>query len=55
VPPHDPDALAAAVRRFFSDEELRRRLRAAAADSVSAYSPERLFGEIERLLTEAAH
>jgi glycosyltransferase involved in cell wall biosynthesis len=54
VPPRDPDALAAAVRRFFSDEELRRRLRAAAAGSVSAYSPDRLFGEIERLLTEAA-
>ena len=35
VPPGDPDALAAAIRRFFADGALRERLRAAAPGSVA--------------------
>ena len=54
VPPRDPDALAAAVRRFFTDEQLRERMRAAAAGSVDAYSPERVFGRLETILLSAA-
>jgi glycosyltransferase involved in cell wall biosynthesis len=50
VPPGDPDAFAAAVRRFFSDAELRERMRAAAAESVDAYSPERVFERLESIL-----
>jgi len=50
VPPRDPEALAAAVRRFFSDEELRARMRAAAAESVDAYSPDRVFESLESIL-----
>jgi glycosyltransferase involved in cell wall biosynthesis len=54
VPPGDPAALAAAVTRYFADTGLRERLRAAAVSSVEAYRPERLFGELERALEEAA-
>jgi glycosyltransferase involved in cell wall biosynthesis len=54
VPPRDPDALADAMRRFFADAQLRERLRGAAAGSITAYTPQRVFGEIERLLSEAA-
>jgi glycosyltransferase involved in cell wall biosynthesis len=50
VPPGDPDAFAAAVRRFFSDQGLRERMRAAAAESVDAYSPERVFERLESIL-----
>ena len=54
VPPGDPDALAEAIRRFFADEELRARLRAAARGSVDEYAPEQVYGRIEQLLEEAA-
>ncbi|MGE5273393.1 MAG: glycosyltransferase family 4 protein [Verrucomicrobiota bacterium] len=54
VPPHDPEALAGAVRRFFADEALRDRLRAAAPVSVDDYAPERVYTLIEQLLEEAA-
>jgi glycosyltransferase involved in cell wall biosynthesis len=54
VPPRDPAALAGAVRRFFADSELRARLRRAAAPSVNEYSPERVFGRLERVLIDAA-
>ena len=46
----DTDALTEAVRRYFADDELRGRLRAAAAPSVAAYAPERVFGELEQTL-----
>ena len=46
----DTDALTEAVRRYFADDELRARLRAAAAPSVAAYAPERVFGELEQTL-----
>ena len=54
VPPGDPAALAAAIRRFFAEPELRERLRAAAAPSVERFSPERVYGELEQILEEAA-
>jgi glycosyltransferase involved in cell wall biosynthesis len=50
VPVGDAVALAAAIRRFFDDEELRGRLRGAAAASVAAYAPERVFAELEQTL-----
>jgi glycosyltransferase involved in cell wall biosynthesis len=54
VPPGDPAALAAAIRRFFSDPELRGRLRAAAAPSVERFAPEHVYGELEQILEAAA-
>jgi glycosyltransferase involved in cell wall biosynthesis len=50
VPAGDTEALGEAVRRYFGDEALRERLRAAAAGSVAAYAPERIFGELESTL-----
>jgi glycosyltransferase involved in cell wall biosynthesis len=54
VPSGDPTALAGAIRRFFADEELRRRLTEAAEPSVADYAPERLLGRIEAELEKAA-
>jgi glycosyltransferase involved in cell wall biosynthesis len=54
APPQDPVALAAAIRRFFEDEGLRERLRAAAAGSVARYRPPRIYEQLESLLLEAA-
>jgi len=54
VPAGDPAALAAAIRRYFGDAELRQRLRAAAAPSVEDYRPEKLLAQIEARLVEAA-
>jgi len=54
VAPGDTVALADAVRRYFDDDELRGRLRAAAASSVAMYAPERVFGELEATLLEIA-
>ena len=54
VPAGDTGALADAVRRFFADDALRERLRAAAAQSVAAYAPERVFGELESTLRRVA-
>ncbi len=50
VPPGDTTGLTAAVRRYFDDAALRERLRGAAAASVGAYSPDRVFGELEATL-----
>jgi glycosyltransferase involved in cell wall biosynthesis len=55
VPPGDTPALAAAVRRYFTDAELRTRLREAAVGSVAEFAPERIFGELEAILLRAAH
>jgi glycosyltransferase involved in cell wall biosynthesis len=52
VPAGDTGALGEAVRRYFTDDELRERLRAAAAASVLAYAPERVFGQLEQKLLE---
>jgi glycosyltransferase involved in cell wall biosynthesis len=54
VEPGDVDALTAAIERFFADEVLAARLRANAAASVAAYSPEHLYGRLEEILLEAA-
>jgi glycosyltransferase involved in cell wall biosynthesis len=54
VPAGDTAALTSAVRRYFSDDALRERLRAAAAASVAAYAPERVFGELEATLRRVA-
>jgi glycosyltransferase involved in cell wall biosynthesis len=54
VPAGDTAALADAVRRYFSDDALRGRLRAAAAQSVAAYAQERVFGELESTLRRVA-
>jgi D-inositol-3-phosphate glycosyltransferase len=50
VAPGDAEALAVAVRRYFTDDELQTRLRKAAASSVEAYAPARVFGELETTL-----
>ena len=54
VPAGDGDGLAAAIRRYFSDDELRARLRANAAESVAAYAPERVFARLEETLRAVA-
>ncbi len=54
VPIGDSDALANAIRRFFGDAALRARLRAAAAQSVEAYAPERVFAQLEQTLVSVA-
>ncbi|HZR91631.1 MAG TPA: glycosyltransferase family 4 protein [Gaiellaceae bacterium] len=54
VAPGDPEALATAVRRFLADEELRKRLAAAAASSAERFSAERVYGELEAILLRAA-
>ena len=53
VPAGDTLQLASAVQRYFADDALRERLRAAAAPSVAAYAPERVFGELESALRRA--
>jgi glycosyltransferase involved in cell wall biosynthesis len=54
VPVGDESAFAAALARIAGDPELRGRLAAAAAPSVERFAPERVDGELERLLAEAA-
>ncbi|HZR95025.1 MAG TPA: glycosyltransferase family 4 protein [Gaiellaceae bacterium] len=54
VPLGDADALADAIRRYFADDALHARLRAAAAPSVAAYAPDRVFERLESTLVEAA-
>jgi glycosyltransferase involved in cell wall biosynthesis len=54
VPPDDPEALAAAIRRFFVDGELRARLRAEAPGSVTRFAPEPVYARLEAMLQEAA-
>ena len=54
VPAGDEPALAEAVRRYFGDAALREQLRGAAAASVAAYAPERVFGELEAMLRRVA-
>ena len=54
VPPGDVDALAAAIRRLFGEQGLLERLRAAAAQSVSDYAPDRVYGALVDVLASAA-
>jgi glycosyltransferase involved in cell wall biosynthesis len=50
----DPAALAGAIRRFADDEELRQRLRAAAAPSVESFSADAVFADLEATLQRVA-
>lgn len=50
----DVEALAGAIRRFFTDAELASRLRANAVESIADYAPERVYGRLEEILIEAA-
>ena len=54
VPMNDPEALAGAIRRYFDDEALQERLRAAAVASVARFSPDEIYGRLEALLEEVA-
>ena len=53
VPPGDPEAFAAAVRRILEEPGLRDRLAAAAKPSVEALSSDIVYGKLEALLSEA--
>jgi glycosyltransferase involved in cell wall biosynthesis len=53
VPVGDPNALAAAIRRYFSDERLRASLRENASPSVDRYSTEHVLGAVVTRLEEA--
>jgi glycosyltransferase involved in cell wall biosynthesis len=55
VPAYDPEALGEAIDRFFADEELRSRLRAAAPDSVRHLAPEVVYARLEAILVDAAN
>jgi glycosyltransferase involved in cell wall biosynthesis len=54
VEPGDVEALADAIRRFFSDGALAERLRANAPASVVDYAADRVYGRLEQILNEAA-
>jgi glycosyltransferase involved in cell wall biosynthesis len=54
VPLGDSRALGDAIRRYFGDEVLRRRLRERAAPSVEQYSQERIFTALEQTLERVA-
>jgi glycosyltransferase involved in cell wall biosynthesis len=54
VPVGDVEAFATAVRRIVEEPGLRDRLAAEAAPSVERFSPESVYGEIERILLRAA-
>jgi glycosyltransferase involved in cell wall biosynthesis len=50
VPPNDAAALAAAIGRFFTDDDLRATLRADAARSAERFSPDAVFDALDRTL-----
>jgi glycosyltransferase involved in cell wall biosynthesis len=54
VPPGDPQALAAAVRRLANDAELARRLAAAGRSTYEAHASEDVLGQRWRKLLEEA-
>jgi glycosyltransferase involved in cell wall biosynthesis len=54
VPAGRPELLAAAITRYFAEDGLRDRLRAAAAPSVADHAPDRVLAELEGVLAEAA-
>ena len=54
VPMNDAEALAGVIRRYFDDEALQERLRAATVASVARFSPDEIYGRLEALLEEVA-
>ena len=54
VPPADPAALAAAIRRLAGDPALRARLSRGAEATAASFRPEHVYGELERLLQRVA-
>lgn len=54
VPAGDADALGEVIRRFFADADLRKRLRAASAPSVSRYAPDAVYGQLDEILRRCA-
>jgi glycosyltransferase involved in cell wall biosynthesis len=54
VPTGDADALAATIRRYFSDPALQARLRAEAIGSVWEFAPEAIYARLEQILIQAA-
>ena len=54
VPVNDTAGLAESIRRYFADDVLRARLRAAAVSSVVDYGPEPVFGKLDGILEQAA-
>lgn len=54
VDPPDPAALAAAIDRYLDDAQLRERLERSASVGALAYAPERIYAQLEALLTAAA-
>jgi len=54
VEPNDAPAFAEALDRLLGDDALRSRLAGAAAPSVARFAIDQVYGEIERLLAEAA-
>jgi glycosyltransferase involved in cell wall biosynthesis len=54
VPAGEAAALAAAITRFFTHDELRARLTAAAAPSAERFAPERTVEQLEAILEKAA-
>ncbi len=54
VAPNDPAALGDAIRRYFDDGDLRRRLAEAAPGSVAAFTEESVFARIEAELERTA-
>jgi len=50
----DDDAFAEALARVVGDDDFRRRLAQAAAPSVSRFAADVVYGQLERILIEAA-
>jgi glycosyltransferase involved in cell wall biosynthesis len=53
VEPGDADRLAAAIRRYFSEDGLQDGLRSRAAASAEPYARETVYGRLERILRDA--
>jgi len=54
VPPGDARALGAAIQRYFADDDLRARLRTAAAPSAERFATTEVFGQLTDILTNVA-
>ena len=54
VPPNDPNAFAAALRRLLEDDELHDRLAANAKPSVASIGREAVYERLEQILVDAA-